>query len=107
VLTDEERVRLALFYSAIQRYETALNLVKPLAVRNDPNKEALKMYLTLIYFDFNDPHEFSERLIQEFTRLGKEEWCSLWGDPEYLNFLQLEDLRLKKFYNCNCGGAAH
>ncbi len=102
VLSDEGRLKFAYFYCAVQRYETALSLVKPLAVRDEPNKEALKLYLTLIYEDFKDQHEYSELLIREFSRLGKEEWCDLWSNPKYLNFLLLEDLKLKKFYNCNC-----
>jgi hypothetical protein len=66
-------------------------------------REALKLYVTLLYDDYKDEHEYAEMLIREFHRLGKDEWCDLWFNPDYLNFLLLEDLKLKNFYNCNCG----
>lgn len=103
VLTDVERLKLSYFYCRYGKYETAKGLVKPIAVRNEPNKEALKLYVTLLYDEFKDEHTYTEMLIKEFNRLGKAEWCDLWFNPDYLNFLLLEDLKLKNFYNCNCG----
>lgn len=103
VLSDEERLKLAYFYNCFHRYETAKELVKPIATRDEPNKEALKLYVTLLSEDYKDQHEYAEMLINEFPRLGKEEWCDLWFNPHYLNFLLLEDLKLKNSYNCNCG----
>jgi hypothetical protein len=102
ILTEEERLKLAYFYCLFYKYEMAKKLVEPLAIRAEPNKEALKLYLCLRYEDFEEVHEFTDMLIKEFPRLGKEEWCDLWFNPGYLNFLLLEDLKLKNFYNCNC-----
>jgi uncharacterized protein YkwD len=103
MLTEEERLTLAYFYCAVKKYNFAKNLVEPLAIRPVPNKEALKLYLTLKFDDFEDEHEFVNYLISQFPRLGKEEWCDLWFNPSYLNFLMMEDLKLKNFYNYNCG----
>lgn len=102
ILTEEERLKLAYLYCCFSRYKTAKNLLEPIATRQDPNIEALKLYVTLRYEDYTDEHEYIEMLIKEFPRLGKDEWCDLWFNPDYLNFLLLEDLKLKNFYNCNC-----
>lgn len=101
-LNDAERLKMAYFYCALSRNRTAKNLIEPLVKGPEPNKEALKLYLTLVFEDYENEHEFAELLITEFSRLGKEEWCDLWLNPNYLNFLLLENLKLKKFYNCNC-----
>lgn len=103
VLTEKERLKLAYLYSCFDKYKTAKDLLKPIATRNVPNLEALKLYVTLLYEDYKDDHAYIEMLINEFSRLGKKEWCDLWFNPDYLNFLLLEDLKLKNFYNCNCG----
>jgi len=102
VLTDTQRLKLAYFYTALQKYDIAQLLIEPIATRPEPNLEGLKLYLTLRYDDFEDKHEYTTYLIREFSRLGKTEWCDLWPNPHYLNFLLLEDLTLKEFYNCNC-----
>ena len=102
ILTDSQRLELGYFYSAIKKYDIAKNLIKPIATRSDPNIEALKFYLTLMIDEFETQHEFENYLTSQFSRLGKKEWCDLWINPNYLNFLLLEDLKLKEFYNCNC-----
>lgn len=102
LLNEEERLKLGYFYCAILRYKTAKTIIEPISINPEPNKQALKLYLTLIPKDYQNTHDFAERLIKEFPRLGKEEWCDLWYNPNYLNFLMLEDLKLKDFYNCNC-----
>lgn len=102
LLTDEERLRLAFFYNCFRKFDISKSLLEPIAMRKQPNLPALKLYLTLLYDDYKDEHEYILRLINEFPRLGKTEWCDLWYNPDYLNFLLLEDLELKNFYNCNC-----
>ncbi len=102
LLTDEERLRLGYFYSALLKFNTAKKLVEPLATREEPNKEALQLYITLVHDDFEEEREFVDYLISQYPRLGKEEWCHLVVSPEHLNFLMFEDLKLKNFYNCNC-----
>lgn len=101
-LTEEERLKLGYFYADLHKYNTARNLIEPIATSAEPNQQALKLYTTLIYDDFDTEHELSEYLISQFDRLGKEEWCDLWYNPKYLNFLLFEDLKLKNFYNCKC-----
>jgi hypothetical protein len=98
VLTDSQRLDLVYFYSALKKYDVAKNIIEPCAVRAQPNIEGLKLYVTLRYEDFENNHEYIQYLIREFPRLEKEEWCDLWFNPNYLNFLQLKD-----FYNCSCG----
>lgn len=102
ILTDSQCLELAYFYTAIDKYAVAKALIEPIATRTNPNIEALKLYVTLRYEDFEDDHEYIKYLTGEYSRLGKTEWCDLWFNPNYLNFLLLEDLRLKEFYNCNC-----
>lgn len=102
ILTDIERLKLAYLYCHFNRFSTAKLLLEPIANRAEPDKEALKLYAVLRSEDFEDEHEYIEMLIREFPRLGKEEWCDIWFNPDYSNFLLLEDLRLKNFYNCNC-----
>lgn len=101
-LSDEERLKYAYFYCALSRYETAKKLVKPIALRDNPNIEGLKFYISLMQDDFDTDHERATFLIQQFPKLGKYEWCDLWKNKSYLNALMLEDLRLKEYYNCNC-----
>lgn len=101
-LTDEERLKLAYLYSNIMKYKDARRLIEPIAIREDPDIEGLKLYITLIVKDFENDHEYANYLISQFNRLGKKEWCDLWRNPEYLNFQMLEDLKLKNFYNCHC-----
>lgn len=102
ILTDSQRLELAYFYTAINKYDVAKALIEPIATRREPNIEGLKLYVTLRYEDFEDGHEYVQYLIQEYPRLGKKDWCDLWFNPNYLNFLLLEDLTLKDYYNCNC-----
>lgn len=102
VLTDTQRLKYAYFYCVLLRYKTAKALIEPMALRDEPHKEALKLYITLMFDSFDDTHEYNNYLISQFKRLGKEEWCDLWKNPNYLNFILLEDLNLKNFYNCNC-----
>jgi hypothetical protein len=102
-LTDEERLKLAYMYCALRRYETAKDLIEPLVSGTNPNIEALKLYISLKAWKLNT-YEITDLLLKEYKRLGNTEWCDLIVHPRYVNFLLLEDLRLKKFYNCNCGG---
>lgn len=102
LLTDEERLKYSYFYCAIKKYHLAKELIEPIAIRDNPHIEGLKLYITLKYEDFEQLHDFTNYLITQFPRLGKSEWCDLWKNPSYLNALLLEDLKLKKFYNCNC-----
>ncbi len=102
ILTDSQRLELAYFYVAIKKYDIAQGLIEPIATRPAPNIEGLKLYIALRYEDYTDQHEFITYLISQYPRLGKTEWCDLWTNPNYLNFLLLEDLKLKEFYNCNC-----
>jgi hypothetical protein len=100
-LTDDERLRLALFYCAVRKSNIARDLVKPLATRDTPNLKALKLYISLVAPNL-EAREITELLIKEFPRLGKTAWCDLIVNPNYLNFLLMEDLRLKEFYDCKC-----
>jgi uncharacterized protein YkwD len=102
ILNEEERLKLAYFYCALLKYSTARDLLEPIVNGVEPNKEALKLYLSLKSRDFKDEHEFASLLISEFSRLGKSEWCDLWLSGRYLNFLLFEDLKLKNFFNCHC-----
>lgn len=102
LLSVEDRLKLAYFYGALQKYRTSRDLIEPIAIIPEPNRKGLKLYLTLKYDDFPNGHEFAEYLISQFDNLGKNEWCDLWYNPHYLNFLLLEDLKLKNFYNCKC-----
>ncbi len=101
-LSDEERLKYAYFYNALKKYKIAKSLIEPIAVRDNPHIEGLKMYVTLKFEDFENEHDFADYLITQFPRLGVTEWCDLWENPQYLNALLLEDLKLKRFYNCNC-----
>lgn len=101
-LTDEERLKYAYFYGTINQHLKAKEIIEPIAVREVPHPKALKMYMALKFDDFNTEHEYSNYLISQFPRLGKEEWCDIWVNPEYFNAQLLENLRLKDFYNCNC-----
>jgi uncharacterized protein YkwD len=101
-LSDEQRVRLAYFYCAIQRRPTALELIKPVALKEAPDKEALKLYICLVSDTFSDHHELAEFLIDSYPKLGPDDWCDLWFSGNYLNITLLEDLKLKRFYNEKC-----
>lgn len=102
ILTDKERIKLAYFYCIFKKYSTAKKLVEPIAIRENPNIEGLKLYVTLKFPDFDHEYDYTEYLITQYPRLGSIEWCDLWKNPSYLNFLLLEDLKLKNFYNCHC-----
>lgn len=102
ILSDEERLKYALFYSGFKRYDVARTLIEPVALKENADKQALKMYLTLIRGDFEKDSDFVNVLIEAYPKLGQEEWCDLWFNPSYLNFLLLENIKLKKFYNSHC-----
>lgn len=102
LLSIEQRVTLAFFYCQFFKYETARMLLKPVADHLSNIPPGYKLYLSLQRDSFKEEHEFSAYIISHFDKLGKTEWCSLWQQSEYLNFLLLEDLNLRNFYNCKC-----
>lgn len=102
LLSDEERIRLAHFYWLFGKQEISRTLLTPIVARPYPNPEALKSYMLLQHSKFNGTREYVEYIMSEFPRLGKEEWCSIWTEGRYLNYLMLEDQKLKEFYNCQC-----
>ncbi|WP_158281418.1 CAP domain-containing protein [Sediminitomix flava] len=101
-LSDQERLKYALFYCAIDKFKTAKKLIEPIATRAEPHVKGLQLYVCLKFDEFDSEHDFANYLIEQFPYLGEQEWCNLWKNPEYLNFILLEDLKLKNFYNCNC-----
>jgi uncharacterized protein YkwD len=102
-LSVYQRVTLAFFYCQFFEYETAKRLLDPVVQELKDIPPGYKLYLSLQRDSFKEEHEFAEYLIRQFEIMGKTEWCSLWRESDYLNFLLLEDLKLKSFYNCNCG----
>jgi hypothetical protein len=101
-LSLDERVRLASFYCAFDKTEVARNLLTP--VINDPNLdvEGRKLFITLQFDIYKDEHEFVNYVMEQYQALGNTEWCNLLTDGRYLSHVLLEDIKLKKFYNCNC-----
>jgi hypothetical protein len=103
-LTPAERLRLAVFYCAFNKTDVARRLLAPAI--NDPqlNVEGRKLYITLQYELYKDEHAFIDYLIDQHASLGDEAWCNLLTGRKYLSHVLLEDMKLKKFYNCNCQG---
>jgi uncharacterized protein YkwD len=103
-LTPAERVRLALFYNAFYKTDVARHLLAPAI--NDPqlDVEGRKLYITLQFETYKDEHTFVDYLIDQHATLGNAAWCDLLTGGRYLSHVLLEDMKLKKFYNCNCQG---
>jgi uncharacterized protein YkwD len=102
LLSIDQRITLAFFYCQYFEYYMARKLLEPVANQLSGNSPGFKLYLSLQRDSFKDEHEFAEFIIRQFPTMGRTAWCSLWPESDYLNFLLLEDLKLKNFYNCNC-----
>jgi hypothetical protein len=102
MLNLDERVRLASFYCAFNQLDIAKSLLTP--VVDDPklSAEGRKLFITLQFDAYKDEHEFVDYVIDQYSMLGKQQWCSIWTEGKYLSYLLLEDIKLKKFYHCQC-----
>jgi hypothetical protein len=82
--------------------DIAKSLLTP--VVDDPklSAEGRKLFITLQFDAYKDEHEFVDYVIDQYSMLGKQQWCSIWTEGKYLSYLLLEDIKLKKFYHCQC-----
>jgi uncharacterized protein YkwD len=101
LLSLQERARLASFYCAVDKTEIARRLLEPVINDRNLDPEARKLYIALQLEVYNRK-EFVNFLIDQYSFFEKEQWCSIWTEGKFLNHVLLEDLKLKKFYNCNC-----
>jgi uncharacterized protein YkwD len=101
-LSLDERVRLAFFYCAFYKVDVAKSLLAPVINDSRLDPEGRKLFITLQFDAYHDQHEVIDYLIDQYSILGKQHWCNMWSEGKYLTYLLLEDVKLKKFYNCQC-----
>jgi hypothetical protein len=101
-LSLDERVRLASFYCAIYKLDIAKSLLAPVADDPKLSPEGRKLFITLQFDAYKDQHVFIDYVIDQYSILGRQQWCGMWTEGKYLSYLLLEDVKLKKFYNCQC-----
>ncbi|UTW61553.1 hypothetical protein KFE98_16265 [bacterium SCSIO 12741] len=104
--SDSRRLDLASMMLAFGRVNQADSLIQPLVEADEPNLQALRLYLTAIapvLYEHREP-ALASLLLESYEKLGPKNWCRLFIGKCKIPLHVLDQPGLRSLYCESCSG---
>jgi uncharacterized protein YkwD len=93
-LTEYNRIEYARFFNLFKRYEYSKELLEPLVKRENPNHQALMIWISLMVNDYPEL-EVEKEILNAKSILTEQEWSTMIYSGDYLSntFLERNEIR--------------